>query len=192
MKGVASESGRGLRGRQGGGECLVFGPPYAAMDVAPPYSPASPSCRGIPQVRGAEESRKSFGFRARFLASLRLSLRAVSGVEPALGMTSVTSISQHPARQRIEKGFEGGIRWETDKDTKIEGTNSRICCKQRSYRFFEAKNELVFECKKRQKNSKNSAKTAKKRCSKGRAGVSGVADCWSPMAPCRALEIPYS
>jgi hypothetical protein len=64
--------------------------------------------------------------------------------------------------REIGGNFEGGVSRETEKDTKIEGTNSRIYCKQRGYRFLEAKNELVFECKKPQISTKNSATTAKK------------------------------
>jgi len=51
--------------------------------------------------------------------------------------------------------------WKTEKDTKIEGTNSRIYCKQRSYLYFEAKNELVLGCKNRKKTQKNAQKLRK-------------------------------
>ncbi len=57
--------------------------------------------------------------------------------------------------------FEGRISWKTEKDTKIEGTNSVIYGNKRTYYFRGAQNELVFECKNVQTNSKNSTKIAK-------------------------------
>jgi len=159
MKSAGAHCGRGFPGRWGGGEkYLVFGLPKVAADVAPPFSRLLK--KGV-----AAASRRQSGLRALRLwrgkpaATAPPTLFFQQPVRAACRCRLRWTVGPSaPARHGIKRTFEGGISRKTEKDTKIEGTNSRIYCKQRSYRFSGLKTNWVLSAK----NSKRTRKTAQK------------------------------
>ncbi len=65
------------------------------------------------------------------------------------------------ARHGVVRILEAGNNWKTEKDTKIEGTNSTIYCKQRSYRFFGLKTNWFLSAKNRKRTRKTAQRSRK-------------------------------
>src|SRR5208283_2206328 len=65
------------------------------------------------------------------------------------------------ARRGVVRILEGGNSWKTEKDTKIEGTNSTIYCKQRSYHFWGLKTNWFLSAKNRKRTRKTAQKSRK-------------------------------
>ena len=130
MKGAAKERGAGFRSRRGGGQkCLA---PGTVMETA----------HAKPQRHKEPQTQSPF-FALPPLRTLRLRVKQVcssmdkfTGPEPwedRMEFRGGNGSRGTPWRARtrgIAGNFEGRNSWKTEKDTKIEGTNSAIYCNQ--------------------------------------------------------------
>jgi hypothetical protein len=144
--------------------------------------------KGIATERGREFQGRRGGGEKCLLFGLPY---AATAVAPSFGAASRRCRgwiggTRASVRRVVVRILEAGNDWKTEKDTKIEGTNSTIYCKQRSYRFSGLKTNWFLSAKNRKLTRKTAQKSRKNGARRAGLGnrdspIAGVR--WPPRGP---------